>query len=37
MFDLGDYYLLSHLRMEGKYFFKQKEERMALGKAINTD
>lgn len=22
MFDLGDYYLLSHLRMEGKYIFK---------------
>ena len=22
MFDLDDYYLLSHLRMEGKYFFK---------------
>lgn len=22
LFDLGDYYLLSHLRMEGKYFFK---------------
>lgn len=26
MFDLDDYYLLSHLRMEGKYFFKNKEE-----------
>lgn len=26
MFDLVDYYLLSHLRMEGKYFFKDKEE-----------
>ena len=23
MFDLDDYYLLSHLRMEGKYFFKK--------------
>lgn len=26
MFDLNDYYLLSHLRMEGKYFLKNKEE-----------
>lgn len=26
MFDLDDYYLLSHLRMEGKYFFKDKDE-----------
>lgn len=26
MFDLNDYYLLSHLRMEGKYFFKNKDE-----------
>lgn len=26
MFDLDDYYLLSHLRMEGKYFFKNKDE-----------
>lgn len=26
MFVLNDYYLLSHLRMEGKYFFKKKEE-----------
>ena len=24
MFDIGDYYLLSHLRMEGKYFVKEK-------------
>ena len=24
LFDLDDYYLLSHLRMEGKYFFKNK-------------
>lgn len=24
MFDLGDFYLLSHLRMEGKYFFRDK-------------
>ena len=23
MFDLDDYFLLSHLRMEGKYFFKK--------------
>ncbi len=26
IFDLDKYYLLSHLRMEGKYFFRQKEE-----------
>ena len=26
MFDLGDSYLLSHLRMEGKYFFKKHDE-----------
>lgn len=26
MFDLDDYYLLSHLRMEGKYFFKNKKD-----------
>lgn len=26
MFDLGDYYLLSHLRMEGKYFVKNSSE-----------
>ncbi len=26
MFDLDDYYLLSHLRMEGKYFFKDHDE-----------
>lgn len=26
IFDLGDYYLLSHLRMEGKYFLKTKED-----------
>ena len=26
MFDLEEYYLLSHLRMEGKYFFKNNEE-----------
>ena len=26
IFVLEDYYLLSHLRMEGKYFFKTKEE-----------
>lgn len=28
MFDLDDYYLLSHLRMEGKYFFKTKEDKL---------
>ena len=26
MFDLNEYYLLSHLRMEGKYFFKNHDE-----------
>ena len=26
MFDLDEYYLLSHLRMEGKYFFKNHDE-----------
>lgn len=26
IFDLDDYYLLSHLRMEGKYFFKNKND-----------
>ncbi len=26
MFDLGDYYLLSHLRMEGKYFLKTAKD-----------
>lgn len=26
LFDLKDYYLLSHLRMEGKYFLKNEEE-----------
>lgn len=26
MFELNDYYLLSHLRMEGRYFYKKKEE-----------
>lgn len=26
MFDLEDYYLLSHLRMEGKYFFKKSSD-----------
>ena len=26
LFELDDYYLLSHLRMEGKYFFKKKKD-----------
>ncbi len=26
LFELNDYYLLSHLRMEGKYFIKNREE-----------
>ena len=29
IFILEDYYLLSHLRMEGKYFFKTKEEELS--------
>ena len=29
IFILDDYYLLSHLRMEGKYFFKTKEEKLS--------
>ncbi|MCI6001947.1 MAG: DNA-formamidopyrimidine glycosylase [Tenericutes bacterium] len=28
IFDLEDYYLLSHLRMEGKYFFKNKNDKI---------
>ena len=28
LFDLGDYYLCSHLRMEGKYFIKNKEDKI---------
>lgn len=28
MFDLDKYYLLSHLRMEGKYFFKNKKDKL---------
>ena len=28
IFDLGDYYLLSHLRMEGKYFIKNHGEEL---------
>lgn len=26
LFELNDYYLLSHLRMEGKYFYKNKDD-----------
>lgn len=29
IFVLDDYYLLSHLRMEGKYFFKSKEDKIS--------
>ena len=29
LFDLGDYYLLSHLRMEGKYFIKNHDEEIS--------
>ena len=28
MFDLEDYYLLSHLRMEGKFFVKNSDEKI---------
>ena len=28
IFDLGDYYLCSHLRMEGKYFLKKHDEKI---------
>ncbi len=28
IFDLDDFYLLSHLRMEGKYFFKFKDDKI---------
>lgn len=28
IFDLDDFYLLSHLRMEGKYFFKTKNDKI---------
>lgn len=29
MFELNDYYLVSHLRMEGKYFLKNKNEELS--------
>lgn len=29
MFELNDYYLLSHLRMEGKYFIKNEEDELS--------
>ena len=29
IFDFGDIYMLSHLRMEGKYFIKSKDEELA--------
>ena len=28
LFDLGDYYLCSHLRMEGKYFIKNNKDKI---------
>lgn len=43
LFDLGDYYLLSHLRMEGKFFIKDinqeiiKHEHVIITFADNTD
>ncbi len=43
LFDLGDYYLLSHLRMEGKYFVKKsneeivKHEHIIISLLDNTD
>lgn len=42
MFDLGDYYLCSHLRMEGKYFIKnssdsiEKHEHIIISFSDNT-
>lgn len=43
LFDLGDYYLCSHLRMEGKYFIKsssdslEKHEHIIITFSDNTD
>ncbi len=43
LFDLGDYYLLSHLRMEGKFFVKErdlpieKHEHIIISFTDNTD
>ena len=37
LFDLDDYYLLSHLRMEGKYFFKTKDDDIAEEEDENKD
>lgn len=35
LFELNDYYLLSHLRMEGKYFFREKEEEIGKHEHIS--
>ena len=37
LFELDDYYLLSHLRMEGKYFFKNKEDEILKHEHIIFD
>ena len=37
LFDLDDYYLLSHLRMEGKYFFKNKNDKILKHEHIIFD
>ncbi len=37
LFDLNDYYLLSHLRMEGKYFFKTKDDEILKHEHIIFD
>lgn len=37
LFDLNDYFLLSHLRMEGKYFFKEKNDKILKHEHIIFD
>lgn len=37
IFDLDDYYLLSHLRMEGKYFFKTKNDKLEKHEHVTFD
>lgn len=37
IFDLDDYYLLSHLRMEGKYFFKNKDDELEKHEHVTFD
>jgi len=35
LFELNDYYLLSHLRMEGKYFIKDKNDKLSKHQHIS--